>query len=289
MSFSADAKNEIVKALHQKRCCRCSYAAGLLVNAEAKGSDLLVCTNRSSDVIWAVQKAINSAFGKGIKMSETTGNRVSGFSTEIICTDAVSLTEKLQCGEISELLTCPECTAAFLKGLFVGCASLTDPEKQYHLEFAVKDEKRAAAVAEFLSENISAPSIVSRKNGVGLVYKSSSAIEDILSVMGANQAYFSMVNGKIERDIRNNENRATNCETRNIAKSVDAAGRQIAAIERLKAEDKYETLPQSLKETAEMRVLYPSLPLSELASKFAPPLTKSGLNNRLKKIIELAE
>ena len=72
------------------------------------------------------------------------------------------------------------------------------------------------------------------------------------------------------------------------AASVDAAGRQIAAIEKLKAEDKYDTLPQALKETAEMRLLYPSLPLSELANKFAPPLTKSGLNNRLKKILELA-
>ena len=113
-------------------------------------------------------------------------------------------------------------------------------------------------------------------------------IEDILSVIGANQAYFILVNGKIEREIRNNENRATNCETRNIAASVDAAQKQITAIEKLKSEDKFDSLPQSLKETAEMRILYPSLPLSELAGKFAPPLTKSGLNNRLKKILELA-
>ena len=139
-----------------------------------------------------------------------------------------------------------------------------------------------------LSELFAEPTIVNRKNGVGLVYKSSGAIEDVLSVIGANHAYFTLVNGKIEREIRNNENRATNCETRNIAASVDAAGRQIAAIEKLKAEDKYDTLPQALKETAEMRLLYPSLPLSELANKFAPPLTKSGLNNRLKKILELA-
>lgn len=289
MSFSADAKNEISKALHQKKCCRRSYAAGLLANSEVNGSDLLVCKNRSMDVISAIQKAIISAFGKGTKISDIKGDRVSGFCAEVICADAAVLTDKLQSGEISEILTCPECAAAFLKGLFVGCASLTDPEKQYHLEFVLKNEKVADSVRSFLSENISEPRTVGRKSCVGLVYKSSSAIEDILSVIGANQAYFSMVNGKIEREIRNNENRATNCETRNIAMSVDAAGRQIAAIEKLKAEDKYESLPQSLKETAEMRVLYPSLPLSELASKFAPPLTKSGLNNRLKKIIELTE
>jgi DNA-binding protein WhiA len=189
---------------------------------------------------------------------------------------------------VGEVSVCPECAASLLRGLFVSSASITDPEKQYHLEFLFEERKIADAAFDFLCSTVGEPRVTERKSGIGLVYKGSSAIEDILSVIGANQAYFSMLNGKIEREIRNNENRATNCETRNIAMSVDAAQRQIEAIESLKAQDKYESLPQSLKETAEMRLLYPSLPLSELAQRFAPPLTKSGLNNRLKRIIELA-
>ena len=289
MSFSADAKNEIIKMPPSKKCCRRAYAAGVLVNAEVGEKGDITFNHRSIEIVSAAQKAVVWAFGKGIKMSEPGGNRIHGFYTEISCADASDTVKKFQSGETTELLRCPECTSAFLKGLFVGCASLTDPEKQYHLEFTVRNSQISSAVESFLRESISNPRISKRKSGIGLVYKSSSAIEDILSVIGANQAYFSMVNGKIEREIRNNENRATNCETRNIAMSVDAAGRQIAAIEKLMADDKFNSLPQSLKETAEMRLLYPSLPLSELASKFAPPLTKSGLNNRLKKIIELAE
>jgi DNA-binding protein WhiA len=203
--------------------------------------------------------------------------------------DAVKLFSTLKSEGIDRAtLSCNECRVSFLRGLFISCATVTDPENQYHLEFIFRRPESASAAYNFLADTFTAPKIINRINGVGLVYKSSSVIEDILSVIGANQAYFILINGKIEREIRNNENRATNCETRNIAASVDAAQKQISAIEKLKSEDKFDSLPQSLKETAEMRILYPSLPLSELAGKFAPPLTKSGLNNRLKKILELA-
>ena len=288
MSFSSDAKNEIIKLTAQKKCCKEAYARAFFIDCETDGGERFLYTNKNESLALAAQKAINAAFGKDAAPNPPKED-ISGYALAIICKKGREIIDRISVQGIAEtVFKCPECQVHFLRGLFVSCASITDPESQYHLEFLIKDTKKAALIFSVLRESFAQPTLINRKSGVGLVYKSSSVIEDILSVAGANRAYFTLVNGKIEREIRNNENRATNCETRNIAALVDAAGRQIAAIEKLKAEDKYDSLPQALKETAEMRLLYPSLPLSELASKFAPPLTKSGLNNRLKKILELA-
>ena len=124
---------------------------------------------------------------------------------------------------------------------------------------------------------------------MGIVYKSSTALEDILSVAGANQAYFNLVNGKIMRELRNNANRATNCETRNIANSVAAAEKQINAIKRIIDAGELDALPAELRETAELRILYPAMSLSELAARHCPPISKSGINHRIRKLIEKAD
>ena len=287
MSFSIDAKNEIIKLPIPKKCCKTAYAAAFLMECETDGCGKFVFVTKSEIVAYAAQKAFAMAFDK--KSTSDVANSMGEYMVALNSEVAKELLCKIQENGIGQVaFSCSECSVQFLRGMFIAAASVTDPENQYHLEFLIKDTKNSSLVYGALSEMFSAPAIVNRKNGVGLVYKSSSVIEDILSVIGANHSYFTLVNGKIEREIRNNENRATNCETRNIAVSVDAAVRQIAAIEKLKAEDQYDALPPALKETAEMRVLYPSLPLSELANRFAPPLTKSGLNNRLKKILELA-
>ena len=288
MSFSTDAKNEILRAITGKKCCKTAYAVGLLFGAETDGQDKFIFSDKNEFVAHAAHKAAISAFGQDASPYEARENG-GAYDLAIESRELYTVLDGIRKNGLKKtLFHCSECAVAFLRGLFISSASVTDPEKQYHLEFNIKDLKLASATYLALTEMFAPPTLINRKNGVGLVYKSSSTIEDILSVIGANNAYFALVNGKIEREIRNNENRATNCETRNIAASVDAAAKQIEAIQMLKATDKYDSLPPQLKETAEMRLLYPSLPLAELAAKFAPPLTKSGLNNRLKKILELA-
>ena len=288
MSFSTDTKSEILKLPISKKCCKRAYASAFLLDSESDLGERIIYTNKSEAVCLAAQKTICGIFGKDSAFSAPVSNAPS-YDLAVKSKEAVSLFSDLHTNGIeAAAISCYECSVAFLRGIFVSHATIADPENQYHLEFLFKHAESASAVYKFLADTFSAPKITNRASGIGLVYKNSSAIEDILSVIGANQAYFVLINGKIEREIRNNENRATNCETRNIAVSVDAAQKQLAAIEKLKNEDKFDSLPQSLKETAEMRILYPSLPLSELAGKFAPPLTKSGLNNRLKKIMELA-
>ena len=144
-------------------------------------------------------------------------------------------------------------------------------------------------MSELLGENISSPGIVRRPNKVGLYYKSNTKISDLLYFFGASKASFVMTNFSIERDIRNNENRATNCVTRNISRSVDATRKQIEAIELLIERQKIEALGSELEYTAKLRLENDSASLSELAELHDPPISKSGLNGRLKKILAMAD
>ena len=119
-------------------------------------------------------------------------------------------------------------------------------------------------------------------------YKNSAQIEDLLTLMGAPQAAMAMMNAKAEKDLRNGVNRRVNCESANLDKAVDAAQDQLEAIRRLYAAGAVEGLSPQLKETIVLRETYPELTLSQLAAEFDPPITKSCLNHRLRKLMELS-
>ena len=134
-----------------------------------------------------------------------------------------------------------------------------------------------------------APGITSRNGNFSIFYKNNSAIEDVLTVIGANKTLFEFLDSFVEKDLRNYENRATNCVTRNIAKSVGASSQQVLAIEALIATGAFEELSDEIQATAALRLANPSLTLSELAEIHIPPISKSGLNHRISKILELAK
>ena len=134
-----------------------------------------------------------------------------------------------------------------------------------------------------------APGITSRGGKFSVFYKNNSAIEDVLTVIGANKTLFEFLDSYVEKDLRNYENRATNCVTSNIAKSVMASSAQVDAIEALIATGAFEELSKDIQATAALKLANPSLTLSELAEIHIPPITKSGLNHRIKKIMELAK
>ena len=120
-------------------------------------------------------------------------------------------------------------------------------------------------------------------------YKNNSAIEDVLTVIGANKVLFEFLDSYVEKDLRNYENRATNCVTSNIARSVSASGVQVEAIEALIATGAFEELTLDIQATAALKLANPSLTLSELAELHVPPISKSGVNHRLSKAVELAK
>ena len=184
---------------------------------------------------------------------------------------------------------CPHCRSHFLRGVLIACGSVTNPEKAYHLEIRLANPEKVAFLAAFLEEMGWTPKSRRIEGGVGLYYKKNAVIEEIISTVGANNALFTLINAKIARDIRNEENRATNCVTRNIGKTVDAARRVCLAVEKIRENGRFDAMSAELRETATLRVEHPETSLGELAAMHVPPITKSGLNHRLQKIIVFAE
>ena len=185
----------------------------------------------------------------------------------------------------TEMLRCVNCRSAFIRGVFLASGTITDPDKSYHLEMSFTDEVRMHAVAELLSEMELEPKHMTRKTEQVLYYKDSESIENFLVTIGATNAAFSIMNKKIERGLRSDANRLANGELANIGKTVAAAGDQIAAIHALIESGEIERMPDELRQTAYIRLENDDATLSALAALHDPPITKSGVNHRLKKIL----
>jgi DNA-binding protein WhiA len=183
---------------------------------------------------------------------------------------------------------CEACTRYFLRGAFITAGSVTDPAKTRQVTLSCRDGATARRLSEVLCEVGVPPHSIRRQNGMQLYYKNSVAIEDLFSYLHAHKTLFALINNKIEREIRNGENRATNCVAQNIQKAVKAAAAQTEAIEALQQSREWDKLSEMLRETALLRLSNPDATLSELALLHNPPITKSGLNHRLKKLTELA-
>ncbi len=285
MSFSSEMRAELTQIQAQKRCCRYALAEGLLYDAESDGERALA-TYSSLETAQYVQKLLNAVFGADTAPMQPVSVGNVQFDLAI---GSHRVAQRIGYHLPLSKEACPECKIAFLRGALIALSSITDPERQYHFEIRLKHPERAGELSDLLSELFVRPLTVSRRNGVGLVYKNSTVIEELLSTAGAMQTYFELINKKIEREFRNNANRATNCETRNIARAVAASERQIAAIDALEAAGELESLPAELRETAQLRRVYPDISLSELGARHLPPISKSGINHRIAKLIEAAD
>lgn len=180
------------------------------------------------------------------------------------------------------------CRASFLRGVFLATGSLSNPKKNYNLEFIFKSKEILDIVSDvFYNSGFELKSIKRKTNEV-LYIKKSDAICDILTYVGAYKAQMEIINLKIERELRNDVNRTSNGETANYDKTLKASIRHITAIEKISKEKGLETLSQELYETANLRIKHRDISLGELALKHNPPLTKSGINHRLNKILKIA-
>ena len=180
------------------------------------------------------------------------------------------------------------CRRAYVRGAFLAAGSVSDPEKSYHLEIVCQDERQAHFLAELLeSFDIEAKVIIRKKYHV-LYVKDGTKIVETLNVMGAHVALMDFENMRILKEMRNSVNRKVNCETANIGKTVTAAQRQIEDIRRLMNSNAYSRLSPELRAIAELRVAYPEATLKELGEMSTPPLGKSGVNHRLRKLSRLA-
>lgn len=184
-------------------------------------------------------------------------------------------------------------TPYFIKGAFLSCGSVNDPNKNYHLEFCVPYKTLCKDLCTMLGEIIRpykiAPKIVERK-GVFVAYiKNSEQITDLLTYMGAFKASMSIMSAKAIKQVRNVVNRRTNSEIANIKRTADASVRQINAIKKIKSKDKFKNLTVELQEIANIRLENPELSLRDLGKLMSPEMKRSSVNYRINKILEFAE
>ena len=179
-------------------------------------------------------------------------------------------------------------SAAFVRGAFLVCGSVSDPQKEYHLEFALHDRTLASRLAGVLSAQNMPVKYVERKNQMVLYVKESESIEDLLTFMGATRMSLSLMEVKVLKDVRNRVNRVTNCETANLEKVAVASVNQLEDIRYLEQVVGLERLPASLEEAARFRRQYPELSLQELAQTMGT-VTRSGLYHRFQRLHDRAE
>ena len=177
---------------------------------------------------------------------------------------------------------------AFLRGAFLAAGSLSDPEKSYHMEFVCSDEEKAGILKALLRKFGADAGIVGRKRFSVVYLKDSSEIVDVLGWMEAPGALMEMENIRILKDMRNSVNRQVNCEAANISKTVSASLKQVQEIEYIRDTAGLDSLPEHLREMAEVRLRYPDAALKELGEYLNPPVGKSGVNHRLRKLSEYA-
>ena len=178
---------------------------------------------------------------------------------------------------------------AFLRGAFLAGGSMTDPEKFYHLEFVCPDETCAGLLREVLASFDISAGKVERKKRVIVYVKDSERISGLLGLMEAPRAVLKMEEILVYKDVRNGINRQVNCEAANLLKSVSAATRQREDIEYIRDSVGLDTLPEPLAEMAEVRLQFPDAPLKDLGQHLSPPVGKSGVNHRLRKLSEYAD
>ena len=296
MSFANNVKSELLELVIKKNCCKKAFLAGLIINAKKNGENSLYAEFFSSEVAKTAESLLKTLYNCRVTLSEVKKpGRIFyriDFSShslyELLCTidtePDVAIPEALP-------FKCSACEQMFLRGAFISCGKLNDPQKSYHLEFTLSKENlsRASKLYRFMSVSGFIAKITNRASSSGLYFKSNQIISDILYFMGAVRSSFEYENSGIEKEIINNENRATNCVARNIYKSVNASQKHIIAINKLISSHKLDALAEELIVTAMLRINNESATLTELAALHNPPISKSGLNHRLEKLCLEAE
>ena len=297
MSFSFDTKSELRRRPVQKLCCARAEAYGILLYCNTfSSSEVRIITenpNFAARLPKLFQRAFNVQFDRlpepeaaGKMVFQITDSRKLDHIINLLGYDPrQNLVLHINFGLLEE--EC--CRASFLRGAFFAGGSLTDPLKRYHLELNTSHLQASRELEVLLRECGYPPKGLSRNGSFITYFKQSDQIEDFLTLIGAPVAAMHLMSAKLEKDLRNSVNRRLNCDSANLDKAVEAAQEQLEAIRRLRSADLLDKLPDKLKKTAALRLEYPELSLSELAAAFDPPVTKSCLNHRLRKIQELAK
>lgn len=284
MSFSGEVKKELAKRISPARHCQMAELAAIMNFCGQYGR------NAEGGFTVGFQTENEAVARKGFTLLQKTYN--IEMNTVLKEQEIQNILYKI--GNLDEpasplLLKKSCCQRAFLRGAFLAVGSISDPAKGYHLEFDCANEAKAAQLQALMKGFDIESKVIVRKKYYVVYLKEGSGIVDLLNVCEAPVSLMNLENLRIWKEMRNFVNRRVNCETANIAKTVNAAAKQVADIEYIRRYYGFQNLPDTLREMAEIRLENPDAPLKELGERFTPALGKSGVNHRLRKLSELAD
>lgn len=296
MSFTSDIKSELCK-IETPTCCKISECYGILLFGRAFSKNKITLVTENEEVVERLCHLLRQCYS--VQPNISGGGTKRDYFT-------VSLTNANECEGILNSLgyfgfekgdtlikyqniedDC--CKASFLRGAFLATGNVSDPNKDYHAEFPIKNDGLANEFFELLCEMGLTPKKTTRGKTTIIYFKESENIEDLLTTIQATNHTLELAGIKVYKDMRNRYNRISNCEMANISKTVNAAVTQNNAIEKLKAAGEYSKLSEELRFAAELRQNNPEATLKELAEIAGGSITKSGLNHRLNRLVTLAK
>ena len=296
MSFSSNVKVELCKDSLSKKSCAVAEGYGVLLYCNTFSSTEIRIITESRDFAARLPRLFKKAFGitfdqepaahdRGkLQFAISSEEKIAKIFETLQMDLKASLTLHVNFGMLEEEAEC----MAYLRGAFLAGGSVTDPAKRYHLEMTTSHYKVSRETCALLIECGFSPKELSRGGNNILYFKQSDYIEDFLTAIGAQVSAMGVMEAKVEKDLRNGVNRRVNCETANLTKVVDASMGQMAAIRALEEAGELDKLPGKLRETALLRRENPEATLQELAAMLNPPITKSAINHRMRKLLELA-
>lgn len=308
MSFSNDIKNELLRLEYTDDSERVSLLAGL---ARMDGTILIGAGRQISLQLVSENAAVARLVFSWLKSlfhveSEVTIQRQNRLKKNVLYVVNVPSQTRMPAllntlgmvdrdgllfrSEIPvELIDSDSLRRAYLRGVFLGGGSMTDPKRSYHLEIVTQSEEYAGHLIRLIENYNIYPRMSYRKESIVVYLKESEQISDFLALIGAYEAVMALENTRIQKNVRNQVNRLVNCETANLNKSINAAQRQIQHINLIASRMGLDRLPDSLRQAAEARLNHPEESLKDLGQLLDPPVGKSGMNHRMRRLEELAE
>lgn len=294
MSFTADVKTELSEFEGFSQMNKKAFAYGFLLFGKTFNPRSVTCTSDYKCVIDTFSaliadltgiKAVVSQLGSGKYVMKIAAAAERKKLIEYFDHSVNEISLRINHGNLEE----DETYYAFLRGAFLSCGSVSNPDKGYHLEFVVQHNKLSGDLLKILTNFSLGAKYILRKYSHVIYIKGSEDIEDLLTMMGAPNASLHLMGVKVQKDVRNKINRKMNFEAANMSRAIEAGLAQVSAIELIEKKQGIDSLPDELKELALLRKDNPDMSLKELGASLSVPISRSGVNHRLSKLVALAE
>lgn len=315
MSFASETKNELARIEPEKKCCMLAEISGFLrvagsIGLVGFGKFKIIITTDNPAVARHYKKLIQDYFGIETKLEIGEGkavgkSRSSKKFSYSITIDADNRSEQIlretgillvregnnyiSDGIYSGIVRTKCCKKAYLRGVFMGAGTMSDPEKGYDLEFVLETATMAADLKKLINSFVDLSCKVTERRGKHVVYmKKADYISDMLAIMGASSQVFSMEETRIKKEMVGSARRMSNCDSANMDRSIEASMKHIEAIKKIQETKGLASLPETLREAAELRLEHPDISIAALGELCDPPMKKAGINKRLMRIQEIA-